>query len=173
LSVVAQKAWPRGAGCRDQGEAGLNTAVAAFSRSACWRKLPEAAADSSTRAASALRCDSVRTSAATTAKPRPCSPARAASTAALSARMLVWTAMLSMPPVMSAMRRLAYTSSRSADCVSAKHWIICDSSSRPSARRVWHRSPPASRASASSSSSGSMSFSVWRWCCSAACQRGR
>ena len=40
-------------------------------------------------AAAALRCARLRTSAATTAKPRPCSPALAASTAALSARMLV------------------------------------------------------------------------------------
>jgi hypothetical protein len=35
----------------------------------------------------------VRTSSATTAKPLPCSPARAASTAALSASRLVWNAM--------------------------------------------------------------------------------
>lgn len=41
------------------------------------------------------RCASERTSLATTANPRPCSPARAASTAALSARMLVWNATLS------------------------------------------------------------------------------
>jgi hypothetical protein len=40
-------------------------------------------------AAEADRCARLRTSAATTAKPRPCSPARAASTAALSARRLV------------------------------------------------------------------------------------
>ncbi len=40
-------------------------------------------------AALAERCDSSRISVATTAKPRPCSPARAASTAAFSARMLV------------------------------------------------------------------------------------
>ena len=40
-------------------------------------------------AASALRLARLRTSPATTAKPRPCSPARAASTEALSARMLV------------------------------------------------------------------------------------
>lgn len=40
-------------------------------------------------AASALRPAKLRTSLATTAKPRPCSPARAASTAALSAKMLV------------------------------------------------------------------------------------
>mmetsp|Transcript_89887 Transcript_89887/g.250012 ORF Transcript_89887/g.250012 Transcript_89887/m.250012 type:complete len:202 (+) Transcript_89887:2082-2687(+) len=58
-------------------------------------------------AASALRPASDRTSPATTAKPRPCSPARAASTAAFSARMLVWKAMPSITPMMSAMRRLA------------------------------------------------------------------
>ncbi len=48
------------------------------------------------------RCARLRTSLATTAKPRPCSPARAASTAAFSARMLVWNAMPSMMPMMSA-----------------------------------------------------------------------
>ena len=47
-------------------------------------------------AASALRPARLRTSLATTAKPRPCSPALAASTAALSARILVWNAMPSM-----------------------------------------------------------------------------
>src|SRR3546814_7498236 len=41
-------------------------------------------------AAWALRCASERTSDATTAKPLPCSPARAASTAAFKARILVW-----------------------------------------------------------------------------------
>src|SRR5258708_31350963 len=40
------------------------------------------------RAAAALRWARERTSPATTAKPLPCSPARAASTAALSARIL-------------------------------------------------------------------------------------
>ena len=40
-------------------------------------------------AAAAERPASERTSDATTAKPRPCSPARAASTAAFSAKMLV------------------------------------------------------------------------------------
>ncbi len=52
-------------------------------------------------AACELRCASERTSPATTAKPRPCSPARAASTAAFSARILVWNAMPSITPVMS------------------------------------------------------------------------
>ena len=56
-------------------------------------------------AALAERCASERTSDATTAKPRPCSPARAASTAAFSARMLVWNAMPSMTPMMSTILR--------------------------------------------------------------------
>jgi hypothetical protein len=41
-------------------------------------------------AAMRLRSASFRTSEATTAKPRPCSPARAASMAAFRASMLVW-----------------------------------------------------------------------------------
>lgn len=48
------------------------------------------------------RCARLLTSLATTAKPRPCSPARAASTAAFNARMLVWKAIPLMIPVMSA-----------------------------------------------------------------------
>ena len=47
-------------------------------------------------AAFALRAARLRTSSATTAKPLPCWPARAASTAALSARMFVWNAISSM-----------------------------------------------------------------------------
>ena len=52
-------------------------------------------------AAWAERWARLRTSVATTAKPRPCSPARAASTAALRARMLVWKAIESITPMMS------------------------------------------------------------------------
>ena len=51
------------------------------------------------------RCARVRTSEATTAKPRPASPARAASTAALSASRLVWRAISSITPMMSEILR--------------------------------------------------------------------
>ena len=51
------------------------------------------------------RWASERTSPATTANPRPCSPARAASTAAFSARMLVWKAMPSMTLMISLISR--------------------------------------------------------------------
>jgi hypothetical protein len=47
-------------------------------------------------AASAERIARFRTSSATTAKPLPASPARAASTAAFKARRLVWNAISSM-----------------------------------------------------------------------------
>jgi hypothetical protein len=48
----------------------------------------------------AADCASRRTSIATTAKPLPASPARAASTEALSASRLVWKAMSSIMPMM-------------------------------------------------------------------------
>src|ERR1035441_2111758 len=54
---------------------------------------------------------SLRTSVATTANPRPCSPARAASMLALRASMLVWSAISSMTPVMAPMASLARPSS--------------------------------------------------------------
>ena len=57
-------------------------------------------------AAWALRWARARTSSATTAKPLPDSPARAASTAAFSARMLVWKAISSMVLMMVAMLSL-------------------------------------------------------------------
>ena len=53
-------------------------------------------------AAPAERCARLRTSPATTAKPLPCSPARAASTAAFSASKLVWKAISSITPIISA-----------------------------------------------------------------------
>ena len=51
------------------------------------------------------RCAKLRTSEATTANPRPASPARAASTAALSASKLVCRAISSITPMMSEILR--------------------------------------------------------------------
>ena len=57
-------------------------------------------------AASPERCARFRTSPATTANPRPWSPARAASTAALSASRFVWNAISFIMEIISAIREL-------------------------------------------------------------------
>ncbi|CAB3927603.1 hypothetical protein LMG3412_06014 [Achromobacter deleyi] len=84
--------------------------IVAPARSTCCEPAPTLVTESSIRplislAAWALRWASERTSPATTAKPLPCSPARAASTAAFSARMLVWKAMPSMTDTISEILR--------------------------------------------------------------------
>src|SRR5471030_508615 len=80
--------------------------MVAPARSTSAEPAPTCPTESSIRAlislaAAAERWARLRTSEATTAKPRPCSPARAASTAAFSARMLVWKEMPSITPMMS------------------------------------------------------------------------
>ncbi len=84
----------------------------------------------------------MRTSPATTAKPRPSSPARAASTAALSARMLVWNAMPSMVEMMSPifweLSVMARTESTMALTASLLSPAICAAlDARPLARSAW------------------------------------
>ncbi|GKT27762.1 hypothetical protein ADUPG1_004782, partial [Aduncisulcus paluster] len=82
-----------------------------------WSILPASSAtwteelDSSeiSTAASPLRSASLRTSAATTAKPLPCSPARAASMAAFKAKRLVCRAISSIIEIFSAMDFMAST----------------------------------------------------------------
>ncbi|MNF82640.1 hypothetical protein D3C84_649500 [compost metagenome] len=67
---------------------------------------------------SAVRLARARTSSATTAKPRPCSPARAASIAAFSASRLVCSAIERMVPRIDWMSLL----SRSSCCID---WADC------------------------------------------------
>ena len=73
-------------------------------------------------AASAERPASARTSLATTAKPRPASPERAASTAAFKASRLVWKAISSMTVTIWLISRADFSMSliaRTASCISA------------------------------------------------------
>ena len=94
-------------------------------------------------AASALRWASARTSPATTAKPRPCSPARAASTAALSASRLVWKAMPSMTLTMSAIRRALVVMVPMVATIWSMDWpprraaALASLASSPALRAVW------------------------------------
>jgi hypothetical protein len=91
-------------------------------------------------AASAERWAKPRTSLATTAKPRPMSPARAASTPAFSANRLVWKAISSITPMIASILR-------------EEAWI------RPMAVTAQPRSPWASRLSAADITS---TTSPWR-----------
>ncbi len=59
----------------------------------------------------ALSPESFFTSSATTAKPRPAGPARAASMVAFKARRFVWREIVSMVPAISAIWRTAASSS--------------------------------------------------------------
>ena len=84
------------------------------------------------RAASPERVASARTSCATTANPRPASPARAASTAALSASRLVWNAISSITrtiwPISRAARSISpmeCSSPSTAFCAEAASCVPC------------------------------------------------
>ena len=68
------------------------------------------------------RSASFLTSLATTAKPLPASPARAASMAALRARRFVWRAISSMMPILDAISRMAVTAASTASPPRSASW---------------------------------------------------
>ena len=91
-------------GTKKIADSNRSSSVLIFSASPAPFSICVSEASTSTRisfAAAALRCARLRTSPATTAKPRPFSPARAASTAAFSARIFVWNAIPSITEMMS------------------------------------------------------------------------
>ncbi len=137
-------------------------------------------------AALAERCASSRTSWATTAKPLPASPARAASTPAFSASRLVWKAISSMTPMMLLISRedfsiwpMASTALRTIlpECSAPR--FVCATSPPASAARpalsatVWVISSSAAAVSSTvaaccsvrldSTSAASIRFRAHRW----------
>ncbi|KZB97905.1 hypothetical protein AU375_05895 [Methylobacterium radiotolerans] len=93
---------------------------------ACWAALTVSAESVPISAAAAwLRSASLRTSLATTAKPRPCSPARAASTAALRASRSVWRAISCTMVIFWAMVCMASTARPTATPLASASWADC------------------------------------------------
>ncbi len=117
------------------------------------------------------RSASCRTSEATTAKPRPLSPARAASTPAFSASRLVWKAISSITPVMfdtcSELAAMPFIASTARRDISSPLAVLSSA-----ARAVWAASPALAAAArtdevisssaAAVSSSAAACFSVRR-----------
>ena len=111
------------------------------------------------------RCARLRTSDATTAKPRPASPARAASTAALSASRLVWRAISSITPMMSEILREDSSILAMAPTALATTWPPRSATSRACAGRrvgLLRRSRRSSSPSRRSLPSRRRSLPGWR-----------
>jgi len=119
------------------------------------------------RAAWALRWASDRTSPATTAKPLPCGPARAASTAAFKASTLVWNARLSTSPTISAMRCAPLAMSRmlATTCATAVPPWRASSVAPAACRLAWSACSAVARtvpASSAMLAAASCSAPAWR-----------
>jgi len=79
----------------------------------------------------------LRTSPATTANPLPCSPARAASTAALSARRFVWKAISFITDIISDIFLLDWFISF-IELIAMSAWLLpCDDFSAPLSVSSW------------------------------------
>jgi hypothetical protein len=119
------------------------------------------------RAASDDRWARARTSEATTANPRPASPARAASTPALSASRLVWNAMSSMTPMIfeiwsdeAEISPMAET----ASCTTLPEFSACARASATTALAPLAPSAAELTAAVISARAAAVSSSVAAWC---------
>ena len=119
-------------------------------------------------AASAERWARARTSEATTAKPRPASPARAASTPAFSARRLVWKAISSITPMIWLICWAEFSISLIAATASRTTTPERSASARaePTASRAWPAPSAVLRTVAVISSSAAAVSSRLAACCS-------
>ena len=132
----------------------------------CWLEVVTSALIS--LAASAERWARARTSDATTAKPRPTSPARAASTPAFSAKRLVWKAISSITPMIWPIWRddssmwVTDSIARATTSPDRSTWVFASAT----VRRAWLAPSAVSRTRAVTSPKAAAACSSPAACCS-------